>query len=330
MTSFLSSSTTNDAPPASSTRAFPRSPSSISTYAVLYKRPDGYHELRSIFQTISLADRIGIEFRASRHTRIRMAGNVDIPDNLMVRAAQLCLAEMRLSAEIDLTLDKRIPMGAGLGGGSTDAAAVLLALPALARKPIPMERLMHLAAQLGSDVPFFLLGGTAAVLGRGEELYPVPDLRYRHVLLVSPDVHVSTPDAYRALSQRLTPESVKSKLDGFQAKLWSGELLPATNDFEKVVFEQHPRMKAIRNRLLRAGASLALMTGSGSSLVGIFNSKAEVAAAAALFPKERVFPVRFLTRAEYRQLTLPPSHPPHRSSPSSAARPVRQNSSSTG
>lgn len=267
---------------------------------VLYKRPDGYHELRSIFQTISLADQIGIRFQPSRRTEIRMSGNVDIPDNLMVRAAQLCLAEIRVSAEIDFSLDKRIPMGAGLGGGSTDAAAVLLALPALAGKRIPVERLMHLAAQLGSDVPFFLLGGTAAVLGRGEELYPVSDLRHRHVLVVSPDVHVSTPDAYRALSQRLTPESVKPKLEGFQAKLWSGEPAPAANDFEAVVFQQHPRLKAIRNQLLRAGAAVASMTGSGSSLFGIFDSQAERATAANLFPKDRIFAVRFITRAEYR------------------------------
>ena len=267
---------------------------------VLYKRPDGYHELRSLFQTISLADEIRIRFRASRRTGIRMAGNVDIPDNLIVRAAGICLDEMRISATIDFELEKRIPMGAGLGGGSSDAAAVLLALPALAGKPVKIERLMHLAAQVGSDVPFFLLGGTAAVMGRGEELYPVSDLRSRHVLLVSPDIHVSTPDAYRALSARLTPESAKPKLAGFQAKLWTGEIAPAINDFEPVVFQQHPELKTIRNRLQRAGATLAMMTGSGSSIFGIFPGKQEMDAAARLFPKERVYPVHFITRTAYR------------------------------
>src|ERR1035441_374691 len=163
---------------------------------VLYKRGDGYHELRSIFQTISLADEIGIRFRKSRRTEIRIRGNFDIPDNLIVRAARLCLDELKTSATVDFELDKRIPMGAGLGGGTWDAAAVLMALPKLAGKPIPAERLIPLAAQLGSDVPFFLLGGTAAVLGRGEELYPLPNLRHSNVLIVSPGVHVSTPDAY--------------------------------------------------------------------------------------------------------------------------------------
>lgn len=267
---------------------------------VLFKRPDGYHELRSIFQTISLADRIGIRLERSRRTAIRIAGNVDIPDNLIVRAARLCLDEMRLSAAIDFELEKRIPMGAGLGGGSSNAAAVLLALPALAGKLLPTERLMQLAAQLGSDVPFFLLGGTAAVLGRGDELYPLPDLKSPHVLLVSPDIHVSTPEAYRALSARLTPDSAGPKLAGFQAKVWTQEIAPATNDFEPVVFERHPRLKAIRNKLLRAGAVTALMTGSGSSVFGIFPGKQQLAAARALFPKDRVFTVRFVTRAAYR------------------------------
>src|ERR1051325_3149126 len=174
---------------------------------VLFKRPDGFHELRSVFQTISLADEIRIRFRRSRRTEIRMSGNVEIEDNLIVRAARLCLEEMRISAAIDFELDKRIPMGAGLGGGSSDAAAVLLALPALARKAIAPEQLLSLATQLGSGVPFFLLGGTVAVAGRGEELYPLENLYRRHVLLVSPDVHVSTAEAYRALSRGLTPES---------------------------------------------------------------------------------------------------------------------------
>ena len=253
---------------------------------ILFRRPDGYHELRSVFQTISLADRLHIRFRKSRLTEIRLAGNVDIPDNLVVRAARLCLDEINVSAALDFDLDKRIPMGAGLGGGSSDAAAVLRTLPRLAARPIPQDRLHQIAAQLGSDVPFFLLGGTAAVMGRGEELYPLQDLQARYVLLVSPDIHVSTPDAYRALSARLQPSKLAA---------------PPVNDFESVVFEQHPRLKSIRDRLRRAGASTALMTGSGSTIFGIFPTAAARKAAAGLFPREKVFPVRFVTREEYRQ-----------------------------
>jgi 4-diphosphocytidyl-2-C-methyl-D-erythritol kinase len=229
-----------------------------------------------------------------------MSGNVEIEDNLIVRAARLCLEEMKISAAIDFELDKRIPMGAGLGGGSSDAAAVLLALPALARKAIAPERLLSLATQLGSDVPFFLLGGTVAVAGRGEELYPLENLYRRHVVLVSPDVHVSTAEAYRALSRGLTPESVAPKLATFHAGLSTGGIARAANDFEAVVFKQYPKLKWIRNRLLRAGADMALMTGSGSSVFGLFASTGKMEAASVIFPGERVFRVRFITRAAYR------------------------------
>jgi 4-diphosphocytidyl-2-C-methyl-D-erythritol kinase len=253
---------------------------------ILYKRADGYHELRSVFQTVSLADRIGIGYARARRTEIHTSGNVDIPDNLMVKAADLCLAELGKTARVEFDLDKRIPMGAGLGGGSSDAAAVLRMLPRLAGKPIAEERLFEIAAKLGSDVPFFLLGGTAAVMGRGEELYPLQDLEARHVLLVSPDVHVSTAEAYRALSARLKPTKLAP---------------PPINDFERVVFKQHPRLKSIRDGLQKAGATTALMTGSGSTLFGIFPSARSMRAAAQLFPAEKVFQVRFIGRAEYGQ-----------------------------
>ena len=266
---------------------------------VLYKRPDGFHELRSVFQTISLADRIRIRVRRARETKITFTGNVDIPDNLIVRAAGLCLEELRMAAAVEFELDKRIPMGAGLGGGSSNAATVLTVLPQLAGKEIPLERRMALAAQLGSDVPFFLLGGTAAVLGRGEELYPLADARGRYGLVVSPGIHVSTPQAYRALSARLTRESVQPKIARFQAALWSGSS-PSENDFEPVVFEQHPRLKEICDQLRGAGAAIAMMTGSGSSIFGMFESKELRDEAAGLFPEERTFRIRFVTRAQYR------------------------------
>ena len=119
--------------------------------------------------------------------------------------------------------EKRIPMGGGLGGGSSDAAAVLLALPVLAGRAIELPRLIELAAQLGSDVPFFLLGGTAAGIGRGTELFPLPDTPARHGVLVSTGVHVSTAEAYAGLGPRLTTESIQNKIVSFQSRLWSQE-----------------------------------------------------------------------------------------------------------
>ena len=142
---------------------------------MLGKRPDGYHELRTIFQTISLADIIDIAFAPGRRTDVSLEDDAGISDNLMARAARLAMEAMRVTGRVEMRLRKRIPMGAGLGGGSSDAAAVLLALPALAGRCLSIEQLTGLAAQLGSDVPFFLLGGTAVGIGRGTELFPLPD-----------------------------------------------------------------------------------------------------------------------------------------------------------
>src|SRR5262249_29246048 len=122
---------------------------------VLARRPDGYHELRTIFQTISLADTLDIAFTPARRTSIELDDAQQIPDNLVVRAARGALDVMRVAGRVEMALRKRIPMGAGLGGGSSDAAAVLLALPALAGRSLTLSTLHELAQQLGSDVPFF-------------------------------------------------------------------------------------------------------------------------------------------------------------------------------
>src|SRR5947207_306067 len=194
---------------------------------VLGKRPDGYHELRTIFQTISLSDRLDIAFTPGRATAIDLESNVDIADNLAFRAARMCLDEMRLTGRVELRLEKRIPMGAGLGGGSSDAAAVLLALPVLAGRWISMPRLIVMARELGSDVPFFLIGGRAAGLGRGTEIYPQQNLRITSALLVAPGIHVSTAAAYASLDHdRLTTESLQNNIDSFQANVWSAGLAP--------------------------------------------------------------------------------------------------------
>ncbi len=141
---------------------------------VLNKRPDGFHELRSIFQTISLADTIEIEYQRGR-TKIELKSNLNIPGNLILRAADILMKAVRATGQLRFDLTKRIPLGGGLGGGSSNAASVLLALPVLLGKRLPFEKLMELGAELGSDVPFYLTGGTAAGIGRGTELYPLPD-----------------------------------------------------------------------------------------------------------------------------------------------------------
>ncbi len=244
---------------------------------VLGKRPDGFHELRTVFQTISLADTIDIAFTPGGKTAIEVEDNLGIPDNLAASAARMALAAMRLTGRVEMRIDKRIPMGAGLGGGSSDAAAVLLALPVLAGREVDLPELCAMAEQLGSDVPFFLLGGRAVGIGRGSELFPLPDEPARPGLLVVPGVPVSTAEAYRRLSSRLTSESQQNKIFSFQSYTWDrGGREPARNDFEAVVFEQHRSLARLKKRLIGAGASVAMMTGSGSGVFGLFRTRAEV------------------------------------------------------
>jgi 4-diphosphocytidyl-2-C-methyl-D-erythritol kinase len=278
---------------------------------VLNKRPDGYHELRTIFQTISLADTIDVEYRPGR-TRIDIKSNLNIADNLIVRAADSVMKATRRTGQLGFVLQKRIPLGGGLGGGSSNAAAVLLALPLLLGKPLPIEKLMELAASLGSDIPFFLLGGTAIGLGRGTELYPLPDATSQPALLIAPGIHVSTKEAYAQFGRELTIDSPAPTIDSFQSVAWRiGNASPsedwgAVNDFESVVFRLHPQLKSIKGKLLKLGARPALMSGSGSSLFGIFPSRQLRDRAVESFRKEftesNVYSVTMVSRSRYRAL----------------------------
>jgi 4-diphosphocytidyl-2-C-methyl-D-erythritol kinase len=270
---------------------------------VLGKRSDGYHELRTVFQTISLADTLEIAFTPGRKTAIELEDALAIPDNLVVRAARLVLEAARIRGTVDIRLAKRIPMGAGLGGGSSDAAAVLLALPVLAGRVLTMNCLAQLAQQLGSDVTFFLTGGAAVGIGRGTEVFPLPDTPARPGVLIASGVHVSTADAYRRLSPNLTTELQQNKIFSFGCQDWAGGVSGAVcNDFETVVFEQHPRLAALKKRLVRAGASPALMTGSGSALFGLFRTRGEVSRALAALKQENAFRISLVNRARYRAL----------------------------
>jgi 4-diphosphocytidyl-2-C-methyl-D-erythritol kinase len=278
---------------------------------VLHKRPDGFHELRTIFQTISLADTIEVEFERGR-TRIELKSNLSIPGNLIVRAADAVMKATRATGHLKFNLTKRIPLGGGLGGGSSNAAAVLLALPKLLKKRLPLEKLMELAAELGSDVPFFLIGGSAVGLGRGTELYPLPDATPSPGLLITPDIHSSTPAAYAALNRKVLDESTTPIINNFQSTVQSAcsptpnPQPPAVNDFETVVFHQHPQLESIKGKLLKLGAWRAMMTGSGSALFGLFPSRELRDRAAGLFRKDfardRVYPFTMVSRSRYRAL----------------------------
>ena len=249
---------------------------------VLHKRADGYHELRTVFQTISLADTIDVEFIPGSRRAVELESALDIPGNLIVRAATLLMDGLKIRGRARFHLTKTIPMGGGLGGGSSNAATVLLALPVLAGVRVDLEELTELGARLGADVPFFLHGGTALGIGRGTELYPLPEVPERPALVVSPDIHVSTADAYQALDRGLTVDAMPAIMNSLRRFVWrEGDSAPGGawdggNDFETVVFRQHPLLGTIKRKLKRAGASLALMTGSGSSVFGVFDSVADI------------------------------------------------------
>jgi 4-diphosphocytidyl-2-C-methyl-D-erythritol kinase len=221
----------------------------------------------------------------------------------VVRAARLAMEAMRSTGRIEMRLTKRIPMGAGLGGGSSDAAAVLLALPALVGRALSLPKLSAIGEQLGSDVPFFLLGGTAVGIGRGSELFPLPDTPEQRGILVAPGIHVNTAQAYRDLSPRLTTELQQNKIVSFQSVTWdTSSLASARNDFETVVFEQHRKLATLKKRLVRAGATVALMTGSGSALFGLFGDGHGISRARELLGAVETFPISLVGRARYRAL----------------------------
>ncbi len=279
------------------------------TLEVLGKRPDGFHELRTISHTISLADRIEVEFTPARRTQIALRSSVAIAGNIVERAARAVLEALGTGGHLRIRLYKRIPIGAGLGGGSSDAAAVLLALPVLAGQRLPVERLHGLAAGLGSDVPFFLSGGSAIGFGRGTEVYPLGDLPATWGVLVTPGIHVPTAEAYLALGRpELTMRPEFNIMDSFQALAWNlaaGSSSRAwaafcRNDFAKVVFSRYPLLRRLGRRLEKSGARPALMSGSGSSLFGIFTSRAEAVQACLDFPPGLAEPFTLVSRSRYR------------------------------
>ena len=269
------------------------------TLEVWNKRPDGFHNLRTVFQTISLADTLEVEFMRSRKTSIALDSSIDIANNLVVRAAEAILDAMKMKAKVHFRLTKKIPMGGGLGGGSTDAAAVLLAIPSLAGRQVPMQKLLEIGERLGSDVPFFLSGGCALGLGRGADLYVLPDPAQVHGLLIAPPVHVSTAQAYASLnrSDALPPELTRPGL--MDSQDWARICV---NHFETSVFAQHPELAAIKRKLQKLGAKTALMTGSGAALFGIFPNGESAQTARRNFPACATYPFTFIGRKRYREI----------------------------
>ena len=268
---------------------------------VLGRRPDNYHELRTIFQTISLHDTLSLS-RTRQPGIILETDDAALPtgpENLVYRAIDAIACEIGFRGGIRARLEKRIPVARGLGGGSSDAAAALIGMLRLTKKTLPLERMMEIAAGLGADVPFFLFGGRALAVNRGDEIYPLDDGPKRTIVVVSPkDIGVSTKDAYQWLSAELTRLSKPNRIWGFCALCWSRQET-VSNDFEGPVFSRHPRLREIRDGLLKRGAANAALAGSGSAVFGVYRNPARARRAARAFPEDSVFVVETLSREKY-------------------------------
>jgi len=246
---------------------------------VLGPRRDGFHELRTIFQTIGLHDQISMRLLPRR-----IEVSCDHPDvpagasNLATRAARALRRRAATTRGAEIHIRKRIPVGGGLGGGSSDAAAVLIGLNHLWGTGLGASELRSIARRLGADVPYFLVGGTALGLARGDEVYPLRRQIRGHVVVVDPGRPVSTASVFRRLADRLTPKENSNTIIRFVSRDLGGEdgFSALTNDLEQVALAGAPDLavqaRRIRRVLAREGARLVLLSGSGSSFFGLFDN----------------------------------------------------------
>jgi 4-diphosphocytidyl-2-C-methyl-D-erythritol kinase len=252
--------------------------------------PNGYHEVVTILARVDLADDIVVRtLRSGITIHVVRDGmpdeSVGPPDrNLALRAARAYMADARWPPGCAIDIEKRIPVGAGLGGGSADAGTVLRALDSLSPAPLGHERLTRIAATLGADVPFFVLDAPLALgVGRGDLLEVLPPLPSRWLALVQPRFSVATSDAYQWFDDApaRAPMTVRDTEELREAsRHWETLAAVATNDLQQAVVARHPVIESFCNELRRAGAALAMMSGSGSAVFGLFADEPDVAALA--------------------------------------------------
>jgi 4-diphosphocytidyl-2-C-methyl-D-erythritol kinase len=277
---------------------------------VLGMRPDGFHELRTVFQALALHDIIRCVPREGPFAIECASAGVPLDDtNLIWRAAQTLWRSLRRTGpvrDVVVQLEKRIPLQAGLGGGSADAAATLMALVHAWRVPVKPAQLTDVAAHIGSDVPFFLAGGTALGLGRGEEIYPLADLPRHWIVLLIPGFGVSTSEAYGWYDAE--PELSRAPREPQHVPgPWPSRAAQMINDLEAPIAAHHPEIDQMKAALKRAGAAAAAMSGSGSTVFGLFQRRRDAVAAADGLQGSgwRVILTESLGRGEYASLALP-------------------------
>jgi 4-diphosphocytidyl-2-C-methyl-D-erythritol kinase len=230
---------------------------------ILNKREDGYHNIETTFSTISLFDEIGLE-EAGEEVEIQSPGlEIAQPDNLCNKAARLIIDEYKVNQGVKITLNKKIPIGGGLGGGSSDAAAVLKGLNTLWNLGLTEEKLMALGRKLGSDVPFFIHGGSAYARGVGDELkyFQMPKM---NLIIYFPGYPISTRWAYEEHDKKVLTQ--RPEMDIIVGKKKPKTGMEITNDFEPVIFAHHPDLLDVKSHLLASGAFVVSLSGSGSCL----------------------------------------------------------------
>ena len=264
-------------------------------------RPDGFHELRTVYQTIGLYDRITVGVRPGAGIEIESADSRVPTDatNTCYRIVERAMAALGAKGQVTVEIEKRLPVQGGLGGASANAVATLLALERALKKRLPQADRLRIAAEVGSDLPLFLVGGTALGVERGEAVFPLPDLPAIPCVIVTPEIGVSTPRAFadwdRKVAKKLTVSAPSDRINRFGHVLsaWLSDASGASarsrsraesplldlvrtgieNDFERVVFPQYPELRDFKSVLEGAGALYASLSGSGSALYGLFRTR---------------------------------------------------------
>ncbi len=253
---------------------------------VLGEHSDGYHEIRTLLQTIDLYDEIRVS-PAETFEFIATEGPADA-SNLVVQAVRAFEEESSIRVGLRIELVKQIPSGAGLGGGSADAATTLLGLDRRFGTRIAGERLLGILRALGSDVPFFSVGGRALGVGRGETLFPLGDEADYWLVLVNPGLRIQTAEAYSWLTESVRFNNMLSFCARFVSPPEGAELAPETgpNDFEKPLFHRFPELAEIKRKLSDCGARFASLTGSGAALFGQFTQESDASEAVSVLGTE--------------------------------------------
>ena len=250
-----------------------QSPAKVNLFLrVLGKRADGYHDILSLMQRISLCDEMSFALKGEGIV-VKCPGSTLPEDrnNIVYRAAEEILAHVSGHTGVEITIHKEIPVAAGLGGGSSNAATTLVTLNEMMGTPCSTQELMHMGARLGADVPFFVFGRTALASGIGDHLKPVKGVPRMWFVLVNPGFEVSTGDIYERLRLGLTKEPIKYRMPRFLTVSHIARGL--YNDLEKVSLRLHPILSEIKELLMAHGAEGSLMSGSGPTVFGIFRDE---------------------------------------------------------